>query len=105
VQDPQTRRVFEVATHKVEYVDSLCAVRQRHRENRDRVVGELRQVLLQSAEAQGVRLALPAVIAAQGLHALIDGIIQNWLLDPEGFDLEAAGSKTIDAYLHGVGLQ
>ena len=27
VRDPQTRRVFEVATHKVEYVDSLCAVR------------------------------------------------------------------------------
>jgi TetR/AcrR family acrAB operon transcriptional repressor len=104
VQDPQTRRVFEVATHKVEYVDSLCAVRQRHRENRDRIVGELRQVLLKSAEAQGVRLAIPALIAAQGLHALIDGIIQNWLLEPEGFDLELAGTKAIDAYLRGVGL-
>lgn len=105
VQDPQTRRVFEVATHKVEYVDSLCAVRQRHRNTRDHMVGELRQVLLQSAQAQGVRLAIPALIAAQGLHALVDGIIQNWLLDPEGFDLEVAGAKTIDAYLHGVGLQ
>ena len=105
VQDPQTRRVFEVATHKVEYVDSLCAVRQRHRENRDRVVGELRQVLLRSAEAQGVQLAIPAGIGAQGLHALIDGIIQNWLLDPQGFDLEAAGTKAIDADLHGVGLR
>src|SRR5687768_5667775 len=29
VADPQTRRVFEVATHMVEYVDSLCAVRER----------------------------------------------------------------------------
>jgi TetR/AcrR family transcriptional regulator, acrAB operon repressor len=105
VEDPQTRRVFEVATHKVEYVDSLCAVRQRHREMRDRVVAQFRQVLLKSAESQGVRLAIPAVIAAQGLHALIDGLIQNWLLDPQGFDLEAAGSKAIEAYLQGVGLQ
>jgi TetR/AcrR family transcriptional regulator, acrAB operon repressor len=105
VEDPQTRRVFEVATHKVEYVDSLCAVRQRHRTTRDHVVGELRQVLVKSAEAQGVRLSIPAVTAAQGLHALVDGLIQNWLLDPEGFELESAGSKAIDAYLHGVGLQ
>jgi TetR/AcrR family acrAB operon transcriptional repressor len=105
VQDPQTRRVFEVATHKVEYVDSLCAVRQRHREMRDSVVGQFRHLLVASAQAQGVKLAIPAVSAAQGLHALVDGIIQNWLLDPEGFDLEAAGSKTIDVYLQGLGLQ
>ena len=28
--DAQTRRVFEVATHKVEYVESLGAIRARH---------------------------------------------------------------------------
>jgi TetR/AcrR family acrAB operon transcriptional repressor len=105
VSDPQTRRVFEVATHKVEYVDSLCAVRERHRHTRDRVVGQFRQALLKSAELRGVRLDIPASIAAQGLHALVDGLIQNWLLDPEGFDLESGGSKAIDAYLRGVGLQ
>jgi TetR/AcrR family acrAB operon transcriptional repressor len=104
-QDPQTRRVFEVATHKVEYVDSLCAVRERHREMRDRAVGQLRQSLLKSAEVRGVRLAMPAAAAAHGLHALVDGLIQNWLLDPEGFDLEATGSKAVDAFLQGVGLQ
>ena len=104
VQDPQTRRVFEVATHKVEYVDSLCEVRKRHRDNRDRVVAQFRKMLLHSAELRGLRLALPAAAAAQGLHALIDGLIQNWLLDPEGFDLEAVGGKAIDAYLQGIGL-
>jgi TetR/AcrR family acrAB operon transcriptional repressor len=105
VEDPQTRRVFEVATHKVEYVDNLCAVRMRHRDTRDRVVGQFRQALLHSAELRGLRLPIPAATAAQGLHALIDGLIQNWLLDPEGFDLETVGSKAIDAYLQGVGLQ
>lgn len=104
VQDPQTRRVFEVATHKVEYVESLCAVRERHREMRDLAVGKFRQVLLKSAELRGVRLAIPAAVAAQGLHALLDGLIQNWLLDPQAFDLETGGSKAIDAYLQGVGL-
>jgi len=105
VRDPQTRRVFEVATHKVEYVDNLCAVRERHRRMRDRAVGQFRQVLLRSAEAQGCRLAIPAATGAQGLHALVDGLIQNWLLEPEGFDLESVGSKAVDAYLQGVGLR
>lgn len=104
VADPQTRRVFEVATHKVEYVDSLCAVRERHQQMQQRVIAQFRQVLLKSAAVRGVQLALPASGAALGLHALVDGLIQNWLLDPQAFELEAAGMKAIDAYLHGIGL-
>jgi TetR/AcrR family acrAB operon transcriptional repressor len=102
--DPQTRRVFEVATHKVEYVDSLCAVRERHRQMQARVTAQFRQLLLRSASARGVRLALPAAAAAQGLHALVDGVIQNWLLDPAAFALEPTGGRAVDAYLRGIGL-
>jgi TetR/AcrR family acrAB operon transcriptional repressor len=102
--DPQTRRVFEVATHMVEYVDSLCEVRQRHQQVRDRAIQDFRRVLLKSASARGVRLALPAIVAAHGLHALITGLIQDWLLDTESFELETAGAKLIDAYLRGIGL-
>ena len=42
-------------------------------------------------------------MAAQGLHALIDGIVQNWLLDPQAFDLLAVGQYAIDVYLKGLG--
>lgn len=104
VTDPQTRRVFEVATHKVEYVDRLCAVRARHLKVRDEWVTLLRQVLLKSASVQGVRMALPAAVAAHGMQALVDGLIQNWLLDPQAFDLEAVGMKAVDTYLRGLGL-
>lgn len=104
VTDPQTRRVFEVATHKVEYVDSLCAVRARHLELRDLWVERFRRVLLRSAQVRGVRLAVPAAVAAHGLHAMLDGYTQNWLLDPGAFDLEASALKAVDAYLRGIGL-
>jgi len=105
VHDPQTRRVFEVATHMVEYVDSLCAVRMRHLEVRDQWTARFRDVLLRSAQARGVKLALPAAIAAHGLHALLDGMIQNWLLDPDAFELEITATKAVDAYLRGIGLE
>ena len=105
VTDPQTRRVFEVATHKVEYVDSLCAVRVRHLQMRALWMERFRHALRQSATARAVRLPMPAAVAAHGLHALLDGLVQNWLLDPGEFDLEAVGSKAVDAYLRGLGLE
>lgn len=104
VHDPRTRRVFEVATHKVEYVDSLCAVRSRHLRVRGQWLDRIRLVLLASARVRGQRLPMPAATAAQGLQALLDGLIQNWLLDPEAFDLEACGTRAMDAYLGGLGL-
>ncbi|MDB5861782.1 MAG: acrR [Ramlibacter sp.] len=105
VTDPQTRRVFEVATHKVEYVDSLCAVQARHVQVRAQSLDGFRRALLRSAAARGRKLALPATAAAQGLHALIDGLIQNCLLDPAAFELESVGMKTLDVYLGGLGLE
>ncbi|MCD6078677.1 MAG: TetR family transcriptional regulator [Ramlibacter sp.] len=105
VTDPQTRRVFEVATHMVEYVDSLCAVRERHLRVRGMWIDRFRHVFLQSAAARGVRLAVPATTAAHGLHALMDGLVQNWLLDTDAFDLESTGAKAADAFLRGVGLE
>jgi TetR/AcrR family acrAB operon transcriptional repressor len=105
VVDPQTRRVFEVATQKVEYVDSLCAVRERHLRIRNEWVEQLRHVLRMSAAAREVRLALPASTAAHGLQALVDGVIHNWLLDTDAYDLESLGMKAVEVYLRGLGLE
>lgn len=104
-RDPLTRRAFEVATHKVEYVDSLCAVRARHLEVRGDWIQHFRTALVKSAQVRGTKLAIPAATAAHGLQALADGLIQNWLLDTDAFDLEAVGGKAVDCYLRGLGLQ
>lgn len=103
VNDPQVRRVFEIATHKVEYVEELSGVRARHLGARN---GCLRQVQsgLALARRQGRLTArMPARTMAIGLHALIDGLIQNWMLDPAAFDLVKVGRQVIDAYLAGLG--
>lgn len=103
-RDAQTRRVFEVATHKVEYVDALGAVRSRHIAVRQQFLDHIQRALRGSARFRGKRLALPAAAAARGLHALVDGLIQNWLLDPAAFDLVRTGGQTVDCYLAGLGL-
>jgi TetR/AcrR family transcriptional regulator, acrAB operon repressor len=102
--DEQTRRVFEVATLKVEYVDEMGAVRSRHIAIRQQFLDQMQRAMRASARLRGRRLAIPAAAAAHGLHALLDGLIQNWLLDPGAFDLVRTGEQTVDCYLAGLGL-
>ena len=64
----------------------------------------MQQALGASARLRGRRLPVPAAAAAQGLHAMLDGLIQNWRLDPTAFDLVRTGGQTVDCYLTGLGL-
>jgi TetR/AcrR family acrAB operon transcriptional repressor len=102
--DAQTRRVFEVATLKVEYVDEMGAVRSRHVAIRQQFLDQMQKALRTSARMRGLKLTVPAAAAAHGLHALLDGLIQNWLLDPAAFDLVRTGEQSVDCYLGGLGL-
>lgn len=101
--DPQARRVFEVATHKVEYVDELQAVRLRHLQSRNDFLLQVEGGLQAAARLHAVELAVPAATAAQGLHAIIDGLIQSWLLESATFDLVTLGRDVMEVYLRGLG--
>jgi TetR/AcrR family acrAB operon transcriptional repressor len=101
--DEQTRRVFEVATHKVEYVTEMQAVRDRHLQVRNECMAMTEELLKQAVDREGIQLHIPLGTAALGLHVIMDGLIQNWLLDPEAFDLVRSGLDTMDIYLAGLG--
>ena len=103
VHDAQVRRVFDVATHKVEYVDDLLAVKQRHLRVRNAFLQQLQEGLGRAARHHGVAMPMSAGSAAQGLHAIVSGLLQNWLLDPAAFDLVATGRAAVETYLAGLG--
>jgi TetR/AcrR family acrAB operon transcriptional repressor len=103
VNDTQTRRVFEVATQKVEYVEELQAVRARHLTVRNGFLSHFEQSIDVASRQKNLKLTMPASVAAQGFHALIDGLIQNWLLDPQAFDLLEVGQCAMNVYLCGLG--
>jgi TetR/AcrR family transcriptional regulator, acrAB operon repressor len=103
VTDAQVRRVFEVATLQVEYNDEMHAVRERHLQVRDNCINSIKEGLRSAASRQRLNLPMPVEGAALGLHVIVDGLIQNWLLNTQAFDLEVAGQRTIDAYLRGLG--
>ena len=102
VTDPQMRRVFAVAIHKVEYVDEMRAVRERHLQVRSDCLVDVERTLKAAIKRGELSHRMPARAAAIGLHALLDGLIQNWVLDPAGFDLVKVGPQALDAYLAGL---
>ena len=95
-------RVFEIATHKVEYVEELQAVRDRHLLNRSQCLRQVEHELAQARQLGLIDAAQPLRSVALGLHALMDGLIQNWLLDPEAFNLEQVGRHVLCTYLQGL---
>lgn len=103
--DERARRVFEIAMYRVEYVQELDAVRDRHVMACEGFRAKLREDVVSAAKAQGLILPMPADVAAMGLWALFDGLLQGWMLNRGGFDLLEVGRVTVDAYLKGLGFE
>lgn len=100
-----TRTIFEIATQKVEYVDELLSVKTRHIQAYVDSTREICRSLQEAATRRGVALSMPAETAAQGLHALIVGLIHSWMLAPERFDLVDVSRAAFRTHLVGLGLK
>ena len=102
VSNPQARRVFEIAVLKMEFVDELDAVRVRRTEHLVEWMA-LAENRIVSAIARGqARADVNPRTLAQGLWVIVDGVIRNWLFDPEAFDLEDLGRELIASHLAGI---
>ena len=102
VADPQMKRVFGIATHKVEYIGEMDAVRERRLSIRNGCLADVERTLKQAMQRGELTRRMPARAAAVGLHALLDGLLQNWMLDPTGFNLVKVGTQVLDAYFAGL---
>jgi len=103
--DERTRRVFEIALYKVEYVGEMVGVRDRHVAASEGFTQQLARDFALAAQLQETGLPMSPMEAAVGLHALFDGLIRNWLLGGGNFDLVRVGRTSTDAFLLGLGLK
>lgn len=101
-RDPQAQRVFEICSHKVEYADEMSQLRERHIETRTSFLTHMEQAFSQAAKKGLIRPTVNPRYAAVGLHALVDGLIRNWVLDPKYFPLAKAAGAVIDIYLNSL---
>jgi TetR/AcrR family acrAB operon transcriptional repressor len=102
VSDAQCRRVFEICCHKCEYVDDMSQMRERHIVGRDKCLNHIEQGLRNAARKGLLAPGVNPRQAAVGLHALVDGLIMNWILDPRYVPLKKEAGTMIDLYLDGL---
>lgn len=99
VEDPKARRVFEIATLKMEFTDELNEVRERRKQNQELWMARTEQ-RIRAAVANGqVKPEVDPFAVALGLWAILDGLLRAWLLDPQAFDLMKVGAQIVDTHL------
>lgn len=100
--DAQCQRVFDIVTHKCEYLGEMEGVHARIAGVKKGCV-ERSERAIREAVRQG---KLPAHVnprlAAIGLDAMLYGLITNWLADPGYLPLERHAATLIDFYLNGL---
>lgn len=102
VDDPSARRVFEIATLKVEFVDEMDAVRLRRRDNMNNWMDRAERRIRLAADKGVIGGKIDPTTVALSMWIIIDGLIRNWMFDPQGFDLLDVGRCMIDPYLDGL---
>jgi TetR/AcrR family acrAB operon transcriptional repressor len=97
--DPKTRRINEILFHKCEFTDEMCDLRQqRLTANRDCNVHI--ELALRNAVNRGqLPENLDTARAAISIHAYIDGILYQWLLAPDSFELHTEAERWVDTGL------
>ena len=101
--DPQCRRVFDIVTHKCEYLEDMADVKERISHIKCGCV-ELTEKTIRNAIKRGqLPKNLDARLAAVGLDAMIYGLISNWLADPNYVKLERDAEVLVDRYLNCLG--
>lgn len=101
VDDPRARRVFEIASLKMEYVDELSGVRTRRRQNMEQWSARAQSRVAIGVRRGQIRADVDAQAVALGLWAMIEGLIRNWLITP-AFDLAAVGADVVGTYLNAL---
>jgi TetR/AcrR family acrAB operon transcriptional repressor len=100
--DPRAQKVFEIVFHKSELVDELADLAIAHRQERGACLAQIEGIMRRSVEAAQLPADLDPMLATQGLHALMVGIMHEWVLDPSAYDLRAAAPALIDMFLAGL---
>jgi hypothetical protein len=87
---------------KVEYVGDLDGIRERHLRVRDQALRRIDGLLRLAPQAGQLAPGVAPTGAARAQHALVDGLISNWMLDRDAFDLRRVGHRAVEQLLAGL---
>jgi TetR/AcrR family acrAB operon transcriptional repressor len=101
-RDMKTRRVFEIAYHKCEYVGDAAGVRDRHVASQRECLGTIEEGFRACVKSGQIPPGVDVKVAAIGAMSLVSGLIANWVLSPRSFSLEKHAQTLVDIYFRGL---
>lgn len=100
--DPQCQRVFDVVTHKCEYLDEMAGVKRRISSVEKGCVDRAETAIRNAVKRGQLPANVNARLAAIGLDAMLYGLISKWLADRDYFALARNAETVVDLYLDGL---
>jgi TetR/AcrR family acrAB operon transcriptional repressor len=97
--DPKTRRINEILFHKCEFIDEMCDLRQQRRTASLDCNVRIELALRNAVNRGQLPENLDTARAAISIHALVDGILYQWLLAPDSFQLHRDAERWVDTGL------
>ena len=101
-RDERTRRIFEIAYNKCEYVGDAAAVRDRHIASQNQCLKSIESGFRQCVKAGQLAADVSPRVAAIGAMSLVSGLIANYVLDPDSFPLRRHAEALVDIYFRGL---
>jgi len=101
-RDAKTRRVFEIAYHKCEYVGDAAGVRDRHIASQNECLGTIEEGFRACVKGGQLPKSVDPKVAAIGAMSLVSGLIANWVLEPKSFALARHAETLVDFYFRGL---
>ncbi|WP_165794714.1 TetR family transcriptional regulator [Kinneretia aquatilis] len=102
MHNERTRRVFEIAMQKVEYTGEMQALKERKLQSHRNWREQNRLCFEHAIEIGQLPPSLNTSRAAVALVALVDGLLHQWIMDPESFDLMDVGQTAIEGFLNSL---
>ncbi|MBK5539501.1 efflux system transcriptional repressor EmhR [Pseudomonas sp. TH05] len=94
--DPKTRRINEILFHKCEFTDEMCDLRHQRRAASIDCNVRIELTLRNAVNRGQLPSNLDTARAAISMHAYIDGILYQWLLAPDSFELDKQAERWTD---------
>src|SRR3569623_1351051 len=101
-QHADTQAMFDVIFHKCEFTEELAPVVAKNDADRAACLSQVQQLFAQAVACGQLPPTTDTFLAPHGLHAYMVGMMQEWVLAPERYDLALCAAPLLDCYLAGL---
>lgn len=95
----RTRRAFEIANLRVEFVGEMASIHGRKVDAHREWTARNRDTFERAIALGQLPKDLDTHQAAIGLMAMVGGLLHHWIMDPESFDIMVVGQARLEHYL------